>query len=117
MEERRKSKRLELNGHLVMKRLNEGGEPETDSVAIDVQDLSTRGIGFNCEYALTIGHIYEAFLTIWTKEVLHIFLQIVRAEQLEEGFNYGAIFIGMPEGDSTRIGVYETVTEMMKNQK
>ncbi|MBQ9513327.1 MAG: PilZ domain-containing protein [Lachnospiraceae bacterium] len=112
MEEISKRKRIELSGRLVMKRLNPGGEPETQSVFIDVQDLSAQGIGFNCDQSLTLGHIYEAYLTIWTKEVLHVFIQLVRGEQLEEGFNYGAIFIGMPEGDSMRIEVYETVSDM-----
>ena len=112
MEERRKRKRIELSGRLIMKRLSPSGEPETQSVFIDVQDLSTQGIGFNCDSSLTLGHIYEAYLTIWTKEVLHVFIQLVRGEQMEEGFNYGAIFIGMPEGDSMRIEVYETVADM-----
>ncbi len=113
MEERRKKKRIELSGRLVMKRLNPAGEPETQSVFIDVQDLSTQGIGFNCEHSLTLGHIYEAYLTIWTKEVLHVFIQLVRGEQMEDTMNYGAIFIGMPEGDTMRIGVYETVSDML----
>ena len=60
-------------------------------------------------YRLMIADIYEASLTIWTKETLVVFLQIVRSEKLEEGYKYGCIFIGMPDTDRKRIEVYETV--------
>ena len=50
-------------------------------------------------------------MTIWTKEVIHAFLQIVRIELHAGVYGYGAIFIGMPEMDSARIEVYQTVNE------
>ncbi len=108
MEERRKSKRTELRSRLLMKRL--GGD-EQQEVDIDITDLSKTGIGFTCNEPLLIGNVYETFLTIWTKEVIHAFLEIVRIEKIENGFAYGAFFVGMPELDSSRIEVYQTVTE------
>ena len=33
---------------------------------------------------------------------------------LENGFEYGAIFIGMPDYDLQRIAVYETVQETLE---
>lgn len=92
---------------LVIKRLdgNTGNE-----VAINISDISKTGMGFECEELLQIGEVYEAYLTIWTKETIHAFLQIVRIELGEEGlYEYGAIFIGMPEMDISRIEVYQTV--------
>ena len=50
-------------------------------------------------------------MTIWTKEVIHAFLRIVRIEMIDGKFHYGAVFIGMPEMDAARIETYQTVME------
>lgn len=107
MEERRKSKRTSMQTSVIIKRLDEGHE----EVEIDVVDISKSGVGFVCKEPLTIGAVYEAYLTIWTKEVLHAFLQIVRIELKDKEFAYGASFIGMPEMDASRIEVYQTFNE------
>ncbi len=112
MQERRKSKRTELKSVIVMKRLDNQDEQE---VTIEVNDISKTGVGFTCEEPLAIGNVYESFLTIWTKEVLHAFLRIVRIEMIDGKFHYGAIFIGMPEMDAARIEVYQTVNEEGNN--
>lgn len=108
MEERRKSKRMELQSKLIMKRLDGG---ENKEVTIDIIDVSRNGVGFSCKEALNIGAVYESYLTIWTQEVLHAFLQIVRIELQNDGYSYGALFIGMPEMDASRIEVYQTISE------
>lgn len=108
MEERRKSKRMELQSKLIMKRLDGG---ENKEVTIDIIDVSRNGVGFSCKEALNIGAVYESYLTIWTQEVLHAFLQIVRIELQNDGYSYGAVFIGMPEMDASRIEVYQTISE------
>lgn len=111
MEERRRSKRLGLSGELEIKALDKGSVPET--VSIRIVNCSGTGLGFICKSQLTLGNNYEAHLTIWTHEVLHVFLQVVRGEQLKDGYNYGCIFIGMPDADRQRIAVYETVEELI----
>ena len=63
MEERRKSKRLELESKIVMKSL----DGKNKEVIIDIVDVSKSGVGFTCSEPLMIGTIYESFLTIWTK--------------------------------------------------
>ncbi len=108
MEERRKNKRTELQSHLIVKRLDESGQ---DDAVIDIIDVSKSGVGFSCKEALSIGAVYESYLTIWTKEVIHAFLQIVRIEMKDNMFFYGASFVGMPEVDAFRIGVYQTVND------
>lgn len=108
MEERRKAKRTELKSKILVKRLDGGIQEEVD---IDVVDISKTGVGFNCSTALTIGAIYETYLTIWTKEVLHAVIEIVRIEKKVDTFVYGGIFVGMPEMDASRIEVYQTVEE------
>ncbi len=106
VEERRKTKRLTLESSLVMKRLDGAGEEE---VCINVIDISKRGIGFTCEEPLQIGAVYESRLTIWTKEMISAFVEIVRIEMAEDTFIYGGIFVGMPEIDACRIAIYDVV--------
>lgn len=111
MEERRKNRRMDLTAKIVIKRLDQKIQPL--EVDIEVLDVSRSGIGFLCQVPLEIGAVYESYLTIWTKEVLHTFLEIVRIEKQEDGiFRYGAIFIGMSEVDSVRIGTYDMLDKM-----
>ena len=107
MEERRKNKRTELPTNVIIKKMV-GNSKE---VEIEVIDLSKSGLGFVCKEKLEIGEVYESFLTIWTKEVIHAFLQIVRIEMQGDCFIYGASFVGLPEMDASRIEVYQTVNE------
>ena len=114
MEERRSSKRLGLSGELIIKALDKGSVPE--SVAIKIVNCSGSGLGFECKSQLTLGNNYEAYITIWTHEMLHVFLQVVRGEQLKDAYKYGCIFIGMPDSDRQRIAVYETVEELVPHE-
>lgn len=112
MEERRKNRRMELESKLLIKGLNGSAEEE---IAIEVSDVSKTGIGFTCDSQLAIGSVYEAYLTIWMKEQLHIFLEIIRVDKVDDTkYHYGAIFIGMPEMDSKRIEIYDTMGNMEK---
>ena len=106
--ERRRSKRTELKSRIIVKRLDSG---KTEEVGIDVLNVSKTGIGFTCVELLEIGAVYEAYLTIWTKEVLHAFIEVVRIEKEPETYQYGGMFIGMPEIDLQRIDVYQVVSE------
>lgn len=107
MENKRKDKRLELSSELVIKKLDDTDANGTKA-KINIKDVSKSGIGFTCDYSLSIGSVYECFLTIWTKETLHTFVEIVRMNKIDGVYNYGGIFIGMSEMDQNRIGVYET---------
>lgn len=109
--ERRKNKRTTMPSRIVIKRIDGDAGKEA---AINIVDVSKTGIGFECAEALQIGEVYEAYLTIWTQEVLHSLLQIVRIELRPGGYSYGAVFIGMAETDSSRIETYQTVSEMSK---
>ncbi len=111
MIERRRSKRTELKSRIIVKRLDSG---KTEEVGVEVINVSKTGIGFECDELLEIGAVYEAYLTIWTKEVIHCFIEVVRIEKEPETFQYGGIFIGMPEMDLQRIDVYNVVSEPEK---
>ncbi len=110
MAERRKNNRRELVSTLAVKRI--GGVDVNENLEIDITDLSKTGIGFTCKSALEIGAVYEGNLRIWTQEILHAFVEIVRIEKKGDDFFYGGIFIGMPEMDAARIEVYDTVKTM-----
>jgi len=103
MDERRRNTRSKLESKLMLKRLDK----EEKEIIIDVADVSKTGVGFVCDEPLVIGAVYETYLTIWTKEVLHAFVEIVRIEKTGNTFNYGGIFVGMPDMDSARIEVYQ----------
>jgi len=107
MGDKRRDVRTELGSTILLKRL--GSNDVEQEVAISVTDVSKSGIGFTCETPLEIGTVYESYLTIWTKEVLHTFIEIIRIEKSANIFTYGGIFIGMPEMDAARIEVYQTV--------
>lgn len=110
MEEKRHSQRSELTSTLVIKRLDSADAGM--QVTIDITDVSKGGVGFTCSQALEIGAVYESFLEIWTKEVLHTFLEIVRIEKTDDGYIYGSSFVGLPEMEAQRIATYQTVTNM-----
>lgn len=114
MDEKRRSNRRELSSKLILKRL--GGNSADEEVNIDITDVSKTGIGFTSAKVLEIGAVYEAYLRIWTQEVLHAFLEIVRIEKKDAStYSYGAIFIGMPEMDAARIEVYDMVESLHEN--
>ena len=112
MEDRRRSNRRELISKLIVKRLDGSGREE---IEIEIADVSKTGIGFTCEKKLDIGAVYEAHLRIWTQEVIHAFIEIVRIEKSGIGYGYGAVFIGMPENEAMRIEVYDTVESMQED--
>ena len=84
MDERRRNTRSKLESKLMLKRL----EKEEKEIIIDVADVSKTGVGFVCDEPLVIG-------------------AVVRIEKTGNTFNYGGIFVGMPDMDSARIEVYQ----------
>lgn len=99
-----------MKSTLLIRRMDGGGHREVD---IEVTDASKTGLGFLCTEQLDIGAVYESHLTIWTKEILHAFLEIIRIVDKGDGtYEYGAIFIGMSEMDASRIATYDTIDNM-----
>lgn len=106
VDERRNTKRTDMPSRIVIKRLDGGTGSD---ITVNITDVSKGGIGFECYEALKIGEVYEAYLTLWTREVLHAFLRIVRIRTGTRGYIYGAVFVGMSATDAARIEVYQTV--------
>ncbi len=106
MIDRRKTSRMDLQVTLLLREV--GKSAAQGVVNVEVFDISQSGIGFVCFEPLNVGTTYEADIHIWTGDIIHAFIEIVRCTQEEGGFNCGGIFIGMPESDWCRIRVYET---------
>lgn len=111
MDDRRKNRRIEMESKLVVKRLDKADNAVSEAT-INIIDVSKNGVGFTCDTTLDIGGVYEAYLRIWTQEVIHSFIEVVRIEKKGDDFEYGGIFVGMPESEAQRIGVYDTVSSM-----
>ncbi|NLL77273.1 MAG: PilZ domain-containing protein [Clostridiales bacterium] len=111
VEKLRKCRRMELNSKLVVKRIDSN---EQELITINVFDLSKSGVGFYCEEKLEMDSVYESHIMIWTKERIHVLLRIVRIEQLENGYEYGSIFMGLSETDAFRIEVWDTMEQACK---
>ncbi|MDR2888951.1 MAG: PilZ domain-containing protein [Lachnospiraceae bacterium] len=108
MEERRRSTRLGLETNLVIRRIDVTTDQD---FVINIIDVSKSGLGFFCHDELPVGSVYEAFLRIWTKEVIHALLEVARVKNKGGGYEYGAFFVGMPEQDASRIEVYTTIEQ------
>lgn len=116
MEEKRSSRRIGLTAQILLKNMNDDSA-KAEEVEIDVLDVSKTGVGFSCHVPLAIGAVYETFLKIWTDEVIHAFLKVVRIEQNEDGhYVCGTIFIGLPEMNARRIEVYDLLNHIEESK-
>lgn len=106
--EKRRDKRLDLESQIIIKRLDSSEGEAKETVDILLKDVSKSGVGFICSYPLEIGAVYECKLTLWTKETIHTFIEIVRVLSKDDSYFYGGIFIGMSEMDMKRIEIYFT---------
>ena len=117
MQEKRRHKRLDLHVELELERINGGNGVTTLKYAhVDVTNVSRSGIGFNTEQYLEKGTYYNIKLQIWTKEVIDAIIEIVRRNVTEDGYNYGAEFIGMIDSDALKIDIYQMVSEMNEKE-
>ncbi|MFI3201065.1 MAG: PilZ domain-containing protein [Eubacteriales bacterium] len=113
MNEQRKSNRLELNTSVTIKMVS---EKDAKEILIKILDVSKVGMGFECDKTLEMGSIFEGNIQIWTHEVIHTFMEIVRIKQVGDLFIYGAIFVGMPNLESTRISIYDLFEQSKKGE-
>ena len=112
MEEKRRNKRLELDVSVQLERLDEDGVTTLRYVHVDVTDISRSGVGFSANQKLDIGTYYDTKIQIWTKEIVDAVIEIVRREDLEGGYHYGASFIGMSDTDALKIDIYQIFNDL-----
>lgn len=112
MEERRRSKRLDLDVSVQLERLDTDGITTLKFIHVDVVDVSKTGIGFTATQKLDAGTYYDMKLQIWTKEIIDAVVEIVRVEENEKGYRYGAVFVGMTETNALKIEIYQLFNEL-----
>ncbi len=111
MEDRRKSKRLDLEVAVQFKRLDKGEVTTISYIHVKVTDMSRSGIGFSAEHELEVGSYYDTKIRIWTGETIDAVVEIVRVGEEEGIYQYGAVFIGMTEADALKIDIYRMFNE------
>ena len=116
MDEKRNSRRLELDVTVELERIDDSeGITTLKLVHVDITDLSKSGIGFVSKAKLALGSYYNTKLQIWTKESIEAVIEIVRCDETEEGYHYGAKFVGMIESDALKIDIYQLFYEDNEN--
>ena len=107
MEEKRMDRRLDLDVTIELSRIDEAdGVTMLKLLHVDVTDLSRGGIGFKTKQKLEVGSFYNTKLQIWTKDIIEAIVKIVRCNEEDEGYHYGATFVGMIDKDALKINVY-----------
>lgn len=116
MDEKRNSRRLDLDVTVELERIDDNqGVTTLKLVHVEIIDLSKSGIGFISNAQLEIGSFYNTKLQIWTKESIDAIIEIVRCEETEKGYHYGAKFVGMLESDALKIDIYQLFYEYNEN--
>ena len=116
MDEKRNSRRLDLDVSVELERIDDHtGVTTLKLIHVDITDLSKSGIGFSSKVELEIGSYYNTKLQIWTKETIEAVIEIVRGQELDGVYHYGAKFIGMIESDALKIDIYQILYEYNEN--
>lgn len=104
MQEKRKSKRFDLVGAIIMERVDGGSNRE---VPIEIKDVSGTGLGFSCSELLEMNSVYKIKLSIMTGDTIDALINIVRFDNSGATYLYGGSFVGMPGGDTSKFKIYE----------
>ena len=118
MDENRNSRRLDLDVTVELERIDDNkGVTTLKLIHVDITDLSKSGIGFKSKAELEVGSYYNTKLQIWTKETIEAVIEVVRREEKDEVYHYGAKFVGMIESDALKIDIYQIFYEYNENMK
>ena len=111
MEEKRRSKRLDLSVKIELSRIDQKDVTTIQYATVQVTDISKTGLGFISSRELEMGQYFDARIQIWTKEVIDVVLEVVRCEKVEGGYKYGCFFVGMTDTDALKIEIYQMFNE------
>ncbi len=106
--EQRLYKRTELNEHVSLSLVGEGDGMFSEPFDVEIENMSTDGIGFTCQQQLLIGEILTGKIAIWTQEKMDVMMKVIRCtESANGGYSYGCMFVGMEGAEQTRIKIYQ----------
>lgn len=98
MEEKRKSKRLDVDMSLNISDIFKQDNVKIENIdaPIRVTNLSKSGIGFESEATLPVGYYFNAKINLGNSDsTLYTVVRIIRAEGTPYGMYYGCEFIGL----------------------
>ena len=118
MEEKRRSKRLEIDVKIKLNEVrnykNVDGISKND-IDVTLVNLSRDGLAFKCEEELKLSTFFDVDIVLWTKETFKSVIEVVRMENIEsESGNevlYGCRFIGIKPADQLKIQIYEILND------
>jgi len=112
MEEKRRDRRLDLDVTIELSRIDEAdGVTTLKLLHVEVTDMSRSGIGFKTRQELEVGSFYNTKIQIWTKDIIEAIVKIARCNEEDDGYHYGATFVGMIDKDALKIDVYRMFFE------
>ena len=95
--ERRKYERLPIDCNLKGSKLFKQAVDKVEIVDahINVTDISKGGIGFTSKNVMPVGCYFDATIGLDEKEYFRCVVKVVRCMEIDEGFFYGAEFVGL----------------------
>lgn len=112
MEERRLYKRTDLHERINLTIIGTYGQAPMQPVTVDITDISTDGIGFNCDEAIGINTFLSGTVTLWNDYTMQVIVKVIRERELEDGaINYGCIFVGMDPAEGLQIKISQLIQE------
>ena len=119
MEEKRKSKRMNVNMTLEVSSLFKQDNVVVENIdaPIEIIDISRSGIGFYSKSNLPAGYYFNASIELGSDDAkLNTVVKIIRQEKIENGvFKYGCEFVGLAPVLSYIFDDYENELERNKN--
>lgn len=113
MEEKRKSKRMELNATIKLNELETKKDTtglSKEEFLVDVLNVSTGGMAFKSEEELKLNTYYDIHLVLWTKASFDSVIEIVRMENMGgDEILYGCRFIGLKPSQELEIEIYQAL--------
>ncbi len=109
MKERREFKRLPIQLIVDIDSLFKQGNEVISGMneAIEVVDISRRGIGFLSKGDLPLDYYFDAQLQLGEMKFFNCVVKIIRKEKLDEGYRFGCVFVGLAECLAKKVDEYE----------
>lgn len=113
MEEKRKSKRLDIGVKVEIERIDEANITTVKYMEVEVTNISKTGLAFRVpSVEFEIGACFDAKIQIWTKETIDTVFKVVRMNKLDgDMYEYGCIFVGMTDTDALKIEIYQLFSD------
>lgn len=112
-QERRRANRMDIDVTIKINSVNGASDGTEKKIDVEVVNLSKDGLAFVSKDKLELNTFYDTTVLLWTKEKFDSVIEIVRAEETEDGeMLYGCRFIGIMPSDQLKIQIYEMVNEL-----